>query len=387
MDVLAELRKVGRSYPVKAPPIPVFINDVGEIGHLENRRGLYVNSMLEHHVAAIVRDEERAEAAAREISNGRFGAGELLSVARLGSDSRDAIRAIKSMRGAITTWDNVNSAIASGKYHNTFGLKSSITTTANNWFSTAFRTAGNPGAAATPDGFSNSAPLNRSSSGAWPIPGPVLNTGEDLYLANIGVHQVTGTNIVLAVDLLYSTGSLLTTGLLSQAVSTSTLPRWTGGVGVMMTLEIITVGGAAGATPNVRITYVDQSGNPGDTGNISLGVNPGIAQQLLPIQDGPFVRLASGDFGVQSVSEGTFDQTSAVPTRLAVELFRPLVAIPTFAATQFTERSTQAQLGGLRKITTTSGAGISAMPFLTFYTLTSTTSTGQQTYLTETVWG
>lgn len=385
MDVLAELRKVGRNYPVKAPPIPVFLTDVGEIGHVENRRELYVNSMIQHHVDAVIRDNERAELVAREVSEGRFGAGDLLPIAALGTDSRDAIRVLKGMRSAIASWDNVVNAISSGKNLVYMGNKASQTTVANSWFSFG-ATAGVPGALAYGT-IPNPVPMTRATTNAWPVPTP--STGEHLYMTNLGVNHPTGTNIVLAVDLLYSAGGIITSIVTSQGVSTSALPRWTGGAGVMMTLEVTVAAGTATGIPNVRINYTDQSGTAAsDTGNVSLGTTSPIVGRMLPLQDGPFIRLASGDFGVQNVSQVTFSASMAgAGGRMALHLYKPIILVPTLATTSFIERSTPAQIGGIRRLTTVTGGADIDMPCIGMFVLTSTTSTGNQTYMTEFVYG
>src|SRR5262245_38409017 len=113
-DVMHELRKIGQSYPQKAPPIPLVFSQTGVLGYVGGRRGVYLNSGTRHLVEAMLRDEARAERAAREVSNGLLGAGELLPVIRMGSDRMDAIRAIQSMRGAITSWNDVINARTSG---------------------------------------------------------------------------------------------------------------------------------------------------------------------------------------------------------------------------------------------------------------------------------
>lgn len=383
MNVLAELRKVGRSLYPKAPPIPVMFNDVGQIGHVERRRGLYVNSGIRHHVSALVRDHYRAERTAREISNGRLGAGDILPIAALGTDSRDAIRAIKSMRSAIASWDNVVAAIEAGKFWNYMGSKASQTTVANAWF--AFNTvAGNPGAM-TYGTIPNPVPANSDTAGAWPLP-MSLGASENLYMTNFGTNHATGTNIVLAVDLIYSAGGILASVVTSQGVSTSALPRWTGGQGLQMTLEVTVAAGTATGIPNVRINYTDQSGNAGaDTGNISLGTTSPIVGRMLPLQDGPMIRLASGDFGIQNVSQITFSGSMAgAGGRMALHIYRPLLLVPTLATTAFVERSTPAQIGGIRKLTSVAQG---SKPCIGFFVLCSTTSTGAQTYLLETVYG
>jgi hypothetical protein len=384
MDVLGELRKLGHSLNPGNPTIPVALSDVGTIGHVEpGRRGLYINSMLESHVDALIRDNDRAEAVAREVSGGRYTAAQLLEVARLGTDSRDAIRAIKSMRGAITSWDAVTSARSNGQSWDYMGTKASQTTVANQW-SSFLRTAGSP-AAMTYTGIPGPPARSSTDTGAWPLP-ISLGVSDDLYLTNFGTNHATGTNIVLLVDVLQAAGNISATIVTSQNVTTTALPRWTGGAGLQMTLEVTTAFGTATGIPNVTINYVDQSGNAAEsTSAISIGATSLIAGRLLPLQDGPMIRLNSGDFGVRSINQVTFSASSAgAGAACAAIIYKPLLLVPTLAVTSFVERSTPAQLGGIRRLTSVTQG---SMPCLGFFVLPSTTSTGVQTYMIETVWG
>jgi hypothetical protein len=384
MDVLAELRKVGHALAPGSPPIPVALSDVGTIGHIEpGRRGLYINSMLESHVDALIRDNDRAEAMAREVSGGRYTATQLLDVARLGTDSRDAIRAIKSMQAAITSWDLVTAARGNGQAWDYIGSKASQTTVANQW-SSFLRTAGSPGAM-TYSGIPGPAALDSNTTGAWPLP-MSLGASDDLYLTNFGTNHATGTNIVLLVDVLQAAGNISATIVTSQNVTTTTLPRWTGGAGLQMTLEVTTAFGTATGIPNVTINYVDQSGNVAEsTSAISIGATSLIAGRMFPIQDGPMVRLNTGDYGIRSINQVTFSASSAgAGAACAAILYKPLLMVPTLAVTSFVERSTPAQLGGIRRLTSVTQG---SKPALGFFVLPSTTSTGVQTYMIETVWG
>lgn len=383
LDVLDHLRRFGRAYPTKAPPIPVVMTGLGAIGHVEHRRELYINSAIKHQVELLVREHDRAERLAQELSGGKLTAHDILSVAQLGTDSRDAIRAIKSMRGAITSWDSVVSAISSGKVNNYMGTKASLTTVANNWSS--FILAGGNPAAFTYVAIPGATYPLASAAGAWPIP-ITLGGSEDLYLTNLGTNHATGTNVVLAVDLLTANGSISATIVTSQNVNSTALPRWTGGAGVLMTLEVTTAFGTATGIPNVRVNYTDQSGNAtSDTGNITIGATSLIANRLFPLQDGPQIRMASGDYGVRSIEQVTFSASSAGAGAAAALLqYKPLLFVPTLATTTFSERSTPAQIGGIRKLTSVAGG---SLPFIGFFVLTSTTSTGVQTYLLEMVYG
>lgn len=383
MDVLGELRKYGHRLPAKAPPVDVWLEGLGTVGHTEHGRGLYLNSLLKPHVEGLIRDNERAEALAKELTGGRVGAKQLLDTYALGSDKRDIIRAIKEMSMAVSSWDAVTNARSTGKFWDYMGTKVSQTTVANQW-SSFFRTNGNPSAGSY-SAIPGPAALDSSTAGAWPIP-ITLGVSEDLYLVNFGQNHATGTNITLVVDLLQGAGSISATIVTSQTVNTTALPRWTGGAGVQMTLEVVTAFGTATGIPNVTINYTDQSGNAGSsTGAISIGTTSLIAGRLFPIAQGAQVNLASGDFGVRSVEQVTFSASSAgAGAAAALLMYKPLLMVPSLATTSFVERSTPAQVGGIKQLTTVSGG---SEPCLTFFVLSSTTSTGVQTYLMEMVYG
>lgn len=378
MNILKELRKVSAGLQPKCAPVPVCLSDLGQVGHVSREHGLYINSAMRRPVRSLIADHYRAERVAREISNGWLGADDILPIMARASDTRDAIKAIKSMRMAISSWDGVTSARGSGKGWDYLGTKASQTTVANVW-SSFLRTAGNPGAAsytAIPGG----ARMTSASAGAWPLP-MTLGGSEDLYLTNVGTNHATGTNIVLVADVLVNAGTISATSTTSQNISSTSLSRWTTGEGVNMTLEITTALGATAA--NITLSYTDQAGNTGNsTGAIALTTS-GIAGRLQPVQDGPMIRLATGDYGVGTI-EACILSASMVSGVLAALLYKPLILVPTLSTTTFVERSTPAQVGGIRKLTDTAGG---EKPFIGFMVLTSTTSTGVQTYLLETVWG
>ncbi len=385
IDVLNELRTLGRNLYPKAPPIPIVFNDIGEIGHVAPKQELYINSGIRHHVDALVRDHYRAERAARELTNGRLSADDLLPIFALGSDSRDAVRAIKSMRSAITSWDSVVAAIQAGKSFSYMGQKVSTTTVAANWSSLAQAT-GQPGAA-TYGTIPNPTPQSPTIAGAWPI-NATLGATEDLYLTNVGTNHATGTNIMLAVDIIYAAGGILTSIVTSQNVTLSALPRWTGGAGLQMTLEVTVLPSTTTGVPTVTVHYVDQGGGDSSTGAVSLGTTSPVLARLLPLATGPFIQLAAGDYGIQSVSQATFNVSAAgAGGAMALLLYKPHLLIPTLATTSFVERSTPAQIGGIRKLTTYVGASGTGLPYLNFFALTSTTSTGLVTIMMDTVWG
>jgi hypothetical protein len=379
MRILHELSKVASGLQPKTEPVPLVISGVGQVGHLSQRHGVYINSAYRQHVRTILREHYRADRLARELTRGSFGADDLLPVAAKISDSRDAIRAIKRMSAAISSWDGVTNARGNGKSWDYLGTKASQTTVANQW-SSFLRTGGNPSAMSAPGAIPGGERKDSSTTGAWPLP-MSLGGSEDLYLSNIGANHATGTNIVLCVDVLVGAGSISATSTTSQNITSTSLARWTTGEGLNMTLEITTALGATAA--NITLSYTDQAGNTGNsTGAIALTTS-GIAGRLQPVQDGPMIRFASGDYGVRVV-EGCILSASMAAGVLALWIYKPLVIFPTVATTTFVERSTPAQVGGIRKLTASAGG---TKPCIGFFVLTSTTSTGVQSYLLETVWG
>jgi len=379
MNVLAELRRVGHSLPAKAPPIPITFSQTGVIGHVENRRGIYLNPATERFVHALMRDNYRAERAARQLTDGRLGAGDILPIARLGTDSLDAIRAIQSMKAAITSMDGVVAARAGGKSWDFIASKASQTTVAASW-SSFLRTGGVPGAI-TFNNVPGPAALDASTAGAVPLP-MTLGAGEYLYLTNMGLNHATGTNISLLVDAILAAGNIGTNATTTTAVSTTALPRWTGGAGLMMTLEITTALGATAS--NVTVKYTDQDGNTAQNTAATALLTSGIAGRLVPVQDGPLIRFAAGDYGVRAISEISCSAAMGAGVVAAI-VYKPVLLVPTLATSAWYERSTPAQLGGIRQLTEITAA--SSKPCLGWFVLTSGTSTGVQVYLLETCWG
>ena len=383
LDILKELRKVANGYQEKAPPVPLAFNGIGKVGHIEKKRGVYINPALRTSVASLLKYEYEAERVAREMSNGRMGAYDILPVVQLGSDTRDAIRAIKSMESAINSWDAIVNARGSAHSWDFLGTKASQTTVASAW-SSFLRTAGVPSAMSV-TATGGTAPVGGTTAGTWPLP-MTLGGADNLYMTNFGQQHATGTNITLVVDVLTYVGGITSTLQTSQAVSSTTLPRWTGGAGVQIIMEVQTALGTSTGIPNLTVNYTNQGGTSGrSTGAVTIGASSLIAGRLFPIQDGPLIRLAAGDYGVQSISQSTFSaSTAGAGANYACIQYMPLLMAPTLATTTFIERATPATLGGIVPLTSTAGGSKAAIGFLV---LTSTTSTGIQMYFIDTVWG
>lgn len=378
MNVLQELRNVGYRQAAKAPPIPVVLPGLGQVGHVEKQRGLYLNSALERHVKALMRDHYRAERAARELTSGRFGAGELLNIAKLGTDSTDAIRAIKGATAAIASWGDLMTAYDAGKHWEYIGVKQSLVFTANTW-SSLLRAPGNPGALGA---YGTAAPPSYSSdtAGAFPLP-MALGATDNLYLTNVGVNQGTGTNITLLVDLLQAVGGLATASSLTHNCTTTTMPRWTGGSGLQISMEIV-VQDAGGSVATATFNYVNQSGTP--VNSVATSIDEQRAVGSLMDGSATAIRFAAGDYGVRSLNTIVGTATAGSSSTWAALIYKPLILIPTLSTLSWTDRRDNVQIGGLRQLTEVAQG---SKPCLGFFVLPSGVGVGGQQYLIETIWG
>jgi hypothetical protein len=181
-------------------------------------------------------------------------------------------------------------------------MKSSITTVAGFSY-TLWRTAGQPGAAATAStGAGNT--CTSSTVGAMLIPAASNTT----YLETFSASCTTGGVLRLADRLVETSGlSLVTTG--AQTINSVALPtRATGALDVELWLDIITVGGTT-ASATVTCSYTNQAGASGHTATLIGGIPATGTTALRQYQ----FSLQAGDTGVQSVqsfSSGTSTGTA-----------------------------------------------------------------------------
>jgi hypothetical protein len=117
-------------------------------------------------------------------------------------------------------------------------------------------------------------------------------------------------------------------------------------------MEWSATGGAG--VPTVTLTYTDQDGNTGNTLPVTVAMTasaivPHISHSGTAANNyGPFLPLASGDYGVRNVASVTF---SAANTGTgALVLARPLLQIPLVTASVLAERDLLNQLPSLPTI-------------------------------------
>ena len=150
----------------------------------------------------------------------------------------------------------------------------------------------------------------------------------------------------------YYPGINMNVATLQTLVGTPTL-RYTNGVGVRAGLVIVTSSGAT--AHNLSMTYTNQAGTAGRTLPVTVSctasaITPHITHSGTAANNyGPFLPLASGDTGIQSVQSVQLSAASLAGTA-ALVLYKPLLTIPLVAASVATERDLLNQIPSLPQI-------------------------------------
>lgn len=139
----------------------------------------------------------------------------------------------------------------------------------------------------------------------------------------------------------------------SQTLLGTPTLRYTNGVGIRAALVVVTTTGAT--AHNISMTYTNNAG----TGSRTLPVTvAGTASAITPHithagtaanNYGPFLPLASGDVGIQSVQSIQLSAASGAGTA-ALVLYKPLMTIPLTTATVASERDFVNQIPSLPQI-------------------------------------
>lgn len=358
MVFVQELQKIATQLPFKAPPVPVGHPYYGRIGEVVPQRGFYLKGMSWRTFNAILKDEERVQRNPESFF-------------------KKLKRYILDEEGALTSWSEVFNARTSGKADDRLLYKASQTTVANNW-SCFYRSGGVPSAGSYAN-IPNGAAHNVNSAGAFPLTNPA--SGEKKYLLSFGANHLTGANVVALIDLLVAAGNINANTTSTQTVNTTALTRYTDGEGVYMILEVTTALGSTAA--NVTVNYTNQAGTSGrSTGALAMTTSA-VVYRLQPTAGGMLIPLQAGDYGVRSVETITFSAAMGAGV-VAILLYKPLLLIPTLANTTFVEMPPQSVYQSVIELVTDSNGNIGC---LTVFVLTSSTSTGVQTYFIKTVSG
>lgn len=164
-----------------------------------------------------------------------------------------------------------------------------------------------PGAAAAP---------NNTTLGGLRQANP--GGGRQLWLTG-AMMQFTNAGTWMLYDRLLHNGGLSGTVITAQAVG-GTLTRYTNGVGNMLAVEIYTAIGGTGTT--AVINYTNQDGNPAVTPSFVIG-GAGFREAGRMI----FVPLASGDSGVQGVTDIDLLASTTVAGSFGVTVVHPLLTL------------------------------------------------------------
>ena len=242
---------------------------------------------------------------------------------------------------AINSVAGITAAINAGKFYKQYWQKTENATAlaAGNWY-TLWTLPGMPSAGAY-GGTANNL-FTMTGSGASPTAGKFY-AGEAVspsikqligLEAGIATVATTGPLYLILVDMLmYYAAFPLTSSPQTMVQNSNSLPRYTSGAGVMAFLEITTVSSATAWS--FTITYTNQSGSGSKT-SVSMST-PATATILTQIPyavasgtaaaQGPFITLAAGDYGIQSVQSMTITSPPAAGNA-ALVLCKPLAAIP-----------------------------------------------------------
>lgn len=139
----------------------------------------------------------------------------------------------------------------------------------------------------------------------------------------------------------------------SQSLSGTPTLRYTNGVGVRAYLVITATSGAT--AHNLSMSYTDQDGNTGNTMPVTVSctasaITPHITHSGVAANNyGPFLPLASGDYGIRNVASVQLSAASGAGTA-ALVLARPILTIPLTTASVASERDFMNQIPSLPKI-------------------------------------
>lgn len=176
------------------------------------------------------------------------------------------------------------------------------------------------------------------------------------HLLNAAAITAVATGVpsqLMLVDMQgYYPGISMNTLSAQTLLGTPTL-RYTNGVGVRASLVVVTTAGAT--AHNLSMSYTNSASTAGRTLPVTVSctasaITPHITHSGTAANNyGPFLPLASGDVGVQSVQTVTLSAASGAGTA-ALVLYKPLMTIPLTTATVASERDFLNQIPSLPQV-------------------------------------
>lgn len=173
----------------------------------------------------------------------------------------------------------------------------------------------------------------------------------------INVAAVTGVatgvpSVLMLIDMQGYWPGISCNTTAAQTLSGTPSPRYTNGVGLRLYPVLTAVSGAT--AQNFACSYTDQSGNTGNTLPVTVSMTASGIVGHIPTSGlaannyGPFLPLASGDYGVRNVASVTM--SAANTGTMALVLARPLLTLPLTTVSVGAERDLMNQLPSLPRI-------------------------------------
>lgn len=276
------------------------------------------------------------------------------------------------MAGFSSLDDFINETTVNGKFVRTDWNKNALPTTAQTagmWYDLACG-AGNPGSDTdygSGGGNTNLAfrALDDTSTASPGIPHGGNVSTDTKHIVNASAFTAAATTapcVLMLIDRLgfYPITSTTTTG--DQALNNTVVfptGRHTSGAGLRA--YVVASSGSAttamgAATPNIRITYTNQAGTAGKLTPSTLPVGTTAAAKGNIVYSGtgagkygPFLPLAAGDSGIQSVQQFNLS-ASYVSGNLNLVICRPLLTLPITTLGVAAERDLMNQVPSLPRV-------------------------------------
>lgn len=256
---------------------------------------------------------------------------------------------------AFTSQDDIISEIANGKFYRSEWNKitGGSAYTANRWYDFSILN-GYPVA----NSFSGTALTFQDTNGSSAF--NIYNGGnvstDTKHLINMAAITGVATGVpstLMLIDMQGYWPGISTNSNSLQSLSGTPTLRYTNGAGCRL-FTVSTV--ASGATAhNISLSYTDQDGTSGNSLPVTVSMTASaivghIAHSGSAANNyGPFLPLASGDYGVQNVASVQFSAASGAGT-CALVLARPIAQIPLVTASLLSERDLLNQLPSLPRI-------------------------------------
>lgn len=177
----------------------------------------------------------------------------------------------------------------------------------------------------------------------------------------LNVAAVTGVatgvpSVLMLIDMCGYWPQVSLNSAVAQNLSGTPTLRYTNGVGCR--LYLVPYSGTVGATAhNFNCSYTDQDGNTGNTMPVTVACTASAISGHITHSGtaannyGPFVPLASGDYGVRNVASVTMSASSAGTSPLAaLVLCRPILTLPLTTVSVGAERDLLNQLPSLPRV-------------------------------------